>query len=67
MRKREMEAGIHRDLGERMSYSGYLRLDQILSAQRVPLGRILVNLAVEWIVMGRDDGHSLWSGAYAQR
>jgi tryptophan 2,3-dioxygenase len=35
MRKREMEAGIHRDLGERMSYSGYLRLDQILSAQQL--------------------------------
>ena len=34
MRKREMEAGIHRDLRERMSYSGYLRLDQVLSAQQ---------------------------------
>lgn len=34
MGKREMEAGIHRDLRDRLSYSGYLGLDRILSAQQ---------------------------------
>jgi tryptophan 2,3-dioxygenase len=34
MRKREMEAGIHRDLRDRMTYGGYLGLDQVLSAQQ---------------------------------
>jgi tryptophan 2,3-dioxygenase len=29
-----MEAGIHRDLRDRLSYSGYLGLDRILSSQR---------------------------------
>ena len=33
MGKREMEAGIHRDLHDRLNYAGYLRLDQVLSAQ----------------------------------
>jgi tryptophan 2,3-dioxygenase len=33
MRRREMEAGIHRDLRDRLSYSGYLALDRILDAQ----------------------------------
>jgi tryptophan 2,3-dioxygenase len=28
-----MEAGIHRDLGDRLSYAGYLQLDQLLGAQ----------------------------------
>lgn len=34
MRKREMEAGIHRDLRDRLSYAGYLGLDRVLSAQQ---------------------------------
>jgi tryptophan 2,3-dioxygenase len=34
MQRREMEEGIHRDLRDRMTYAGYLGLDQILSAQR---------------------------------
>jgi len=34
MQKREMEAGIHRDLRDRLSYAGYLGLDRILSAQQ---------------------------------
>jgi tryptophan 2,3-dioxygenase len=34
MQKREMEPGIHRDLGDRLSYAGYLGLDQVLSAQQ---------------------------------
>ncbi|NGP53970.1 tryptophan 2,3-dioxygenase family protein [Thioalkalivibrio sp. XN8] len=33
MAKREMEAGIHRDLRDRLTYSGYLGLDQVLAAQ----------------------------------
>jgi tryptophan 2,3-dioxygenase len=33
MRRREMEAGIHRDLRDRLSYAGYLALDRILDAQ----------------------------------
>lgn len=33
MPRREMEAGIHRDLGDRLSYAGYLQLDQLLGAQ----------------------------------
>ncbi|MBA3563130.1 MAG: tryptophan 2,3-dioxygenase [Gammaproteobacteria bacterium] len=28
-----LESGIHRDLGDRMTYSGYLQLDHLLSAQ----------------------------------
>jgi len=34
MRKREMEAGIHRELKDRLSYSDYLGLDELLHAQR---------------------------------
>lgn len=34
MRKREMEPGIHRELENRLSYSDYLGLDQVLHAQR---------------------------------
>jgi tryptophan 2,3-dioxygenase len=34
MARREMEAGIHRDLRDRLSYSGYLGLDRILTAQQ---------------------------------
>lgn len=34
MGKREMEAGIHRDLRDRLSYSGYLGLERILSSQQ---------------------------------
>jgi tryptophan 2,3-dioxygenase len=34
MQRREMEAGIHRDLRDRLSYAGYLGLDRILSAQQ---------------------------------
>lgn len=34
MHRREMEPGIHRDLGDRLSYAGYLGLDRILSAQQ---------------------------------
>ena len=34
MHRREMEEGIHRDLGDRLSYAGYLRLDSILAAQQ---------------------------------
>jgi tryptophan 2,3-dioxygenase len=33
MARREMEAGIHRDLRDRIDYTGYLRLDQVLNAQ----------------------------------
>ncbi|HET7359492.1 MAG TPA: tryptophan 2,3-dioxygenase family protein [Rhodanobacteraceae bacterium] len=32
--KRELEAGIRRDLAGRMTYAGYLHLDELLSAQR---------------------------------
>ena len=32
--ERELETGIHTDLSGRMSYAGYLRLDQLLSAQQ---------------------------------
>lgn len=38
MAHREMESGIHRDLRDEMTYSRYLALDQLLSAQR-PLSR----------------------------
>jgi tryptophan 2,3-dioxygenase len=34
MHRREMEAEIHRDLRDRLSYAGYLGLDRILSAQQ---------------------------------
>jgi tryptophan 2,3-dioxygenase len=34
MAKREMEAGIHRDLRDRMTYASYLGLDRVLSAQQ---------------------------------
>ena len=34
MQRREMEAGIHRDLRDRLTYSGYLCLDRVLGAQR---------------------------------
>ncbi len=34
MNKREMEQGIHRDLSERLTYEGYLRLDSLLAAQQ---------------------------------
>jgi len=34
MAKREMEAGIHRDLRDRMTYESYLGLDRVLSAQQ---------------------------------
>lgn len=34
MHRREIEAGIHRDLRDRLSYSGYLGLDKVLSAQQ---------------------------------
>ena len=34
MRKRDMAAGIHRDLRDRMTYAGYLGLDRVLSAQQ---------------------------------
>jgi tryptophan 2,3-dioxygenase len=34
MHRRKMEEGIHRDLGDRLSYADYLKLDTILSAQR---------------------------------
>ncbi len=33
MKRREMEDGIHRDLTDRLTYSGYLRLDRVLDAQ----------------------------------
>jgi tryptophan 2,3-dioxygenase len=33
MGKRQMEAGIHRDLRDQLSYSGYLRLEEVLGAQ----------------------------------
>ena len=33
MKRREMEAGIHRDLADRLTYGGYLRLDRVLNAQ----------------------------------
>ncbi|MCL7715413.1 tryptophan 2,3-dioxygenase [Stenotrophomonas mori] len=32
--RRELEAGIHTDLDGRLTYGGYLRLDQLLSAQQ---------------------------------
>ena len=32
--QRELEAGIELDLRNRMTYSGYLQLDQLLSAQK---------------------------------
>ncbi len=38
MKKRQMEEGIHRDLTENLSYSEYLSLDSLLSAQH-PLSR----------------------------
>ena len=34
MQTREIEDGIHRDLRDRLSYAGYLALDEILAAQR---------------------------------
>jgi tryptophan 2,3-dioxygenase len=34
MQRREMEAGIHRDLRNRLTYSDYLALHEVLSAQR---------------------------------
>ncbi|MEJ2514250.1 MAG: tryptophan 2,3-dioxygenase family protein [Gammaproteobacteria bacterium] len=34
MQRREMESGIHRDLKNRLTYSGYLCLDRVLGAQR---------------------------------
>ena len=34
MTKRELEAGIHRDLADRLTYAGYLRLDALLGAQQ---------------------------------
>jgi tryptophan 2,3-dioxygenase len=34
MQRREIEDGIHRDLRDRLSYAGYLGLDEILAAQR---------------------------------
>ena len=34
MTTRELEAGIHRDLADRLTYSGYLRLDALLGAQQ---------------------------------
>ena len=34
MQRREMESGIHRDLRDRLTYSGYLCLDRVLGAQR---------------------------------
>jgi tryptophan 2,3-dioxygenase len=34
MAKREMEPGIQTDLADRMTYSGYLQLDRLLSAQK---------------------------------
>ena len=34
MGKRKMEAGIHRDLEDRLGYAGYLGLDRILAAQQ---------------------------------
>ncbi|HKT31532.1 MAG TPA: tryptophan 2,3-dioxygenase [Gammaproteobacteria bacterium] len=36
--KRELEQGIHTDLRDRLTYSGYLQLERLLSAQ-VPLSR----------------------------
>jgi len=33
MQKRPLEAGIHRELGEQLSYSDYLGLDKVLNAQ----------------------------------
>jgi len=38
MTKRELEDGIHRDLSNRLTYAGYLRLDRLLDAQD-PLSR----------------------------
>jgi tryptophan 2,3-dioxygenase len=32
--QRPLEAGIHTDLEGRLTYGGYLRLDQLLSAQQ---------------------------------
>jgi tryptophan 2,3-dioxygenase len=34
MKKRELEASIHSDLSRDNDYTGYLRLDQLLSAQQ---------------------------------
>ncbi len=34
MGKRELEPGLRTDLADRMTYSGYLRLDELLAAQR---------------------------------
>ena len=34
MTTRELEAGIHRDLSDRLTYAGYLRLDALLGAQQ---------------------------------
>lgn len=31
--QRDLEPGIHRDLGERLTYGGYLHLDEVLAAQ----------------------------------
>ena len=36
--RRDLEAGIERDLGGRLTYAGYLRLDTLLSAQ-VPVSQ----------------------------
>ena len=36
--KRDLEAGIHTDLRDRLTYAGYLRLDTLLSAQQ-PLSK----------------------------
>ena len=36
--KRDLEAGIHTDLRDRLTYAGYLHLDRLLSAQQ-PLSR----------------------------
>ena len=35
MKKRELEEGIHRDLRDRLTYAGYLRLDRLLDAQEL--------------------------------
>ena len=34
MPKRELESGIHRDFSDRLTYTGYLGLDEVLTAQR---------------------------------
>ena len=33
--KRELDPGLHTDLADRMTYSGYLKLDRLLSAQEL--------------------------------